>query len=80
MLAAFVAHEQIIDLKGQVTNLTTKLGELSEDIAKSSQRASVAESQWDEALVQLSSLEETHHQRDEAWAQRNGALACAIVL
>lgn len=80
MLAAFVAHEQIIDLKGQVTNLTMKLGELSEDIAKSSQRAFVVESQWDEALVQLSSLEETHRQREEAWAQRNGALACAIVL
>lgn len=44
LLATAVAREHIIDLKGQVADLTKQLGEFREEVAKSSQWASVAES------------------------------------
>lgn len=66
LLATAMAHEHIINLKGQVADLTKQLEELGEEVAKSSQWAFAAESQQDEALAQLSVLEETHRQRDEA--------------
>lgn len=75
-----MSRDHIIDLKGQVVNLTRQQGELSEEVAKSSQRASMVKSQWDEALAQLSSLEETCRQQDEAQAQHDEALARAIVI
>lgn len=73
LAATTVCCEYIINLKGQVTNLTRQLGELREEVIQSSKWASVAESKKDEALAQSSSLKETHCQRDES-------LAHAIVL
>lgn len=51
LLTTAVAREYIITVKGQVADLTRKLGELSEEVARSSQQASIVESQRDEALV-----------------------------
>lgn len=53
---------------------------MEEEVTKVSQRASVTKSQQDETLAQLSSLEESYRQRDEARTQRDGALARAAIL
>lgn len=45
LLATTMVCEHIINLKGKVANITKQLGELSEEVVKSSQQASVAESQ-----------------------------------
>lgn len=66
LIATTLARQHIIDLKGQVADLAKQLGELGEEVAKSSQWASAVKSQRDEALAHLSTLEETHHQQDEA--------------
>lgn len=66
LVATTVCHEHIINLKGQVIDVTRQLEELKEEVIRSSQRASALELQRDEAFAQLSCLEETRHQRDES--------------
>lgn len=61
--------EHIINFKGQVADLTRQLEKLREKAIRSSQWASAVEFQRDEALAQLSLLEETHRQWDEALAR-----------
>lgn len=64
------ARGHIIKFQGQIEDLTKQLGEMREEVTRAFQWASVVESQRDKALTQLSALEESYRQRDEA-------LACA---
>lgn len=73
LAAMMVCRDYIINFKGQIADLTRQLEELREEVIRLSQLAFTAKFQWDEALAQLSLLEETRQQRDEA-------LSCAIVL
>lgn len=69
LVATVVSREHIVNFKGQVANLTRQLEELREEVIRSSQRASTAELQQDEALAQLSLLKETRQYWDEALAR-----------
>lgn len=68
LAATVVSREHIVNFKGQVVNLTKQLKELREEVIQSSQRASTAELQQDEALAQFSLLKETRQYWDEALA------------
>ena len=65
IMATSEARGHIIDLKNQIEDLTICLGEMQEEVNRASEQASTTESRRDEALAQLSSLEESCHERDE---------------
>lgn len=68
LAATVVSREHIVNFKGQVANLTRQLEELREEVIWSSQRASTAKLQQDEALAQFLLLKETRQYWDEALA------------
>lgn len=74
------ARGHIIDFQNQIEDLTKQLWEMREEVTRAFQRAFAVETQQEEALAQLSTLEEACHQRDEVRAQRDKALVRATVL
>lgn len=68
ILATSEARGNIIDLRNQIEDLTKRLGDMREEVDRAFKWVFTTESQQDEALVQLSTLEESCRLHDEAQA------------
>ncbi|XP_021602537.1 putative golgin subfamily A member 6-like protein 19 [Manihot esculenta] len=73
LLATGDARGQLAAAQGQLKSLQEELAWATEAVKRVDQRTVVAENRCDEVLMQLSSLEGTCHERDEALTQRDEA-------
>lgn len=67
------ARGSMVVLRSQLDDPTLHLAKMWDEADRASERVAAAESRHDEALAQLSSLEDACRERDKARAQHNEA-------